>query len=66
MPRRRSSSSSSSTGNTTAPATPGPRNRTPQPVRIRRRTFGDFVKAFFAFVALAVLVVGVPGALAVT
>ncbi|MBE8477814.1 BTAD domain-containing putative transcriptional regulator [Streptomyces justiciae] len=64
MARRRSSSSSSSTGNTTAPATPAPRNRTPQPVRIRRRSFGDFVKAFFAFVALAVLVVGVPGALA--
>jgi DNA-binding SARP family transcriptional activator len=33
-------------------------------VRIRRRSFGDFVKAFFAFVALAVLLVGVPGALA--
>ncbi|MFF5494667.1 BTAD domain-containing putative transcriptional regulator [Streptomyces aquilus] len=64
MARRRSSSSSSSTGNTTTPATP--RNRTPQPVRVRRRTFGDFVKAFFAFVALAVLVVGVPGALAMT
>lgn len=64
MARRRSSSSSSSTGNTTTSATP--RNRTPQPVRIRRRTFGDFVKAFFAFVALAVLVVGVPGALAMT
>ncbi|SNX63233.1 transcriptional activator [Streptomyces sp. TLI_55] len=64
MPRRRSSSSSSSTGNTTASSTP--RNRTPQPVRIRRRTFGDFVKAFLAFVALAALVVGVPGALAVT
>ncbi|MFC8345942.1 BTAD domain-containing putative transcriptional regulator [Streptomyces sp. NPDC057280] len=64
MPRRRSSSSSSSTGSTTTSATP--RNRTPQPVRIRRRTFGDFVKAFFAFVALAVLVVGVPGALAIT
>ncbi|MFF4506616.1 BTAD domain-containing putative transcriptional regulator [Streptomyces sp. NPDC001401] len=40
--------------------------RTPQPVHIRRRTFGDFVKAFFAFVALLVLVVGVPGALAVS
>ncbi|MFI1725998.1 BTAD domain-containing putative transcriptional regulator [Streptomyces sp. NPDC020489] len=63
MARRRSSSSSSSTGNTTASSTP--RNRTPQAVRIRRRTFGDFVKAFLAFVALAVLVVGVPGALAV-
>jgi DNA-binding SARP family transcriptional activator len=34
-------------------------------VRIRRRTFGDFVKAFLAFVALLVLVIGVPGALAV-
>ncbi|GAA2424078.1 hypothetical protein GCM10010255_76880 [Streptomyces coeruleofuscus] len=33
-------------------------------MRIRRRSFGDFVKAFFAFVALAVLLVGVPGALA--
>lgn len=70
MARRRSSSSSSSTGNTTtANGTTGsatPRNRTPQPVRIRRRTFGDFVKAFFAFVALLVLVVGVPGALAVS
>jgi hypothetical protein len=31
---------------------------------MRRRSFGDFVKAFFAFVALAVLLVGVPGALA--
>ncbi|MFJ8085036.1 BTAD domain-containing putative transcriptional regulator [Streptomyces sp. NPDC096205] len=63
MPRRRSSSSSSSTG---SPATPGstPRNRTPQPVRVRRRTFGDFVKAFFAFVALAALVFGVPLGLA--
>ncbi|MFE9608330.1 BTAD domain-containing putative transcriptional regulator [Streptomyces sp. NPDC006012] len=54
-------STSSSTGSPT-----GPRNRTPQPVRVRRRTFGDFVKAFFAFLALLVLVVGVPGALAVT
>ncbi|MEV0243037.1 BTAD domain-containing putative transcriptional regulator [Streptomyces sp. NPDC050674] len=33
-------------------------------MRIRRRSFGDFVKAFLAFVALAVLLVGVPGALA--
>ncbi|MFJ6127055.1 BTAD domain-containing putative transcriptional regulator [Streptomyces griseoviridis] len=56
MPRRRTSSSSSSTA---------PRNRTPQPVRIQRRTFGDVVKAGLAFVALLVLVVGVPGALAV-
>ncbi|MER7401721.1 BTAD domain-containing putative transcriptional regulator [Streptomyces sp. NPDC000070] len=62
MPRRRTSSSSSSTGSTTG--TTAPRNRTPQPVTIRRRSFGDFVKAFFAFVALAVLLVGVPGALA--
>ncbi|MFI7018239.1 BTAD domain-containing putative transcriptional regulator [Streptomyces sp. NPDC050164] len=62
MPRRRTSSSSSSRGSTTG--TTAPRNRTPQPVRIRRRSFGDFVKAFFAFVALAVLLVGVPGALA--
>ncbi|WP_437040546.1 BTAD domain-containing putative transcriptional regulator [Streptomyces sp. enrichment culture] len=62
MPRRRTSSSSSSTGDTTG--TTAPRNRTPQPVRIRRRSFGDFVKAFLAFVALAVLLVGVPLALA--
>ncbi|WAZ23394.1 hypothetical protein STRCI_004735 [Streptomyces cinnabarinus] len=54
MPRR-----SSSTGSPTTP-----RNRTPQPVRVHRRSFGDFVKAFLAFVALAVLLVGVPGALA--
>ncbi|MFJ8197986.1 BTAD domain-containing putative transcriptional regulator [Streptomyces sp. NPDC096152] len=53
-------STSSPTGSPT-----GPRNRTPQPVRVRRRTFGDVVKAFLAFVALLVLVVGVPGALAV-
>ncbi|MGY0069057.1 BTAD domain-containing putative transcriptional regulator [Streptomyces sp. QTS137] len=33
-------------------------------MRIRRRTFGDLVKAFFAFVALLVLVAGVPAALA--
>ncbi|MGW3287692.1 BTAD domain-containing putative transcriptional regulator [Streptomyces sp. NPDC001002] len=67
MPRRRTASSSSSTGNSTGSSSgnsSGPRNRTPQPVRIRRRSFGDFVKAFFAFVALLVLVVGVPGALA--
>ncbi|MET9253195.1 BTAD domain-containing putative transcriptional regulator [Streptomyces sp. NPDC003717] len=55
MPRRPRSSSSSSTA---------PRNRTPQPVRVRRRTFGDVVKAFLAFVVLAGLVVGVPLALA--
>ncbi|MFJ5998021.1 BTAD domain-containing putative transcriptional regulator [Streptomyces sp. NPDC092370] len=66
MSRRRTSSSSSSTGSTTGTTgtTAAPRNRTPQPVRMRRRSFGDFVKAFFAFVALAVLLVGVPGALA--
>ncbi|WP_217140629.1 BTAD domain-containing putative transcriptional regulator [Streptomyces sp. AC627_RSS907] len=58
MPRRRTSSSSSST----APS--APRNRTPQPVRVRRRSFGDFVKAFLAFVVLLVLVAGVPLALA--
>ncbi|MFI9153681.1 BTAD domain-containing putative transcriptional regulator [Streptomyces sp. NPDC053367] len=63
MPRRRSSSSSSSTGNATAPGST-PRNRTPQPVRVRRRTFGDFVKAFLAFVALVALVFGVPLGLA--
>ncbi|WP_037627200.1 bacterial transcriptional activator domain-containing protein [Streptomyces aureus] len=44
---------------------PGPRNRTPQPLPRRRRTFGDFVKAFGALVALLVLLVGVPGALVV-
>ncbi|MEU6768989.1 BTAD domain-containing putative transcriptional regulator [Streptomyces sp. NPDC046853] len=52
---------SSSTGGPSAP-----RNRTPQPLPRRRRTAGDFVKAFLAFVALAVLVFGVPGALAFT
>ena len=39
----------------------------PQPRPLPRnphRTAGDFVKAFFAFVALAVLLIGVPGALA--
>ncbi|MER5789985.1 BTAD domain-containing putative transcriptional regulator [Streptomyces sp. NPDC001980] len=59
-------STSSSTGRPTGTAPSGPRNRTPQPVRLRRRTFGDVVRAFLAFVALLVLVVGVPGALAVT
>ncbi|MFC7012792.1 BTAD domain-containing putative transcriptional regulator [Streptomyces viridiviolaceus] len=59
MPRRRSSSSTSSTAPSTAP-----RNRTPQPVRVRRRSFGDIVKAFLAFVVLVGLVVGVPLALA--
>ncbi|MFB6958128.1 BTAD domain-containing putative transcriptional regulator [Streptomyces sp. NPDC056309] len=62
MPRRRSSSS---TGSPTAGST-APRNRTPQPVRVRRRTAGDFVKAFLAFLALLVLLVGVPLALATT
>ncbi|MET9892605.1 BTAD domain-containing putative transcriptional regulator [Streptomyces sp. NPDC006465] len=52
---------SSSTG-----GSPGPRNRTPQPLPRRRRTFGDFVKAFGALVALLVLLVGVPGALVVS
>ncbi|MGW5865824.1 BTAD domain-containing putative transcriptional regulator [Streptomyces sp. NPDC055239] len=51
---------SSSTGGPSAP-----RNRTPQPLPRRRRSFGDFFKAFLAFVALAALVFGVPGALAV-
>ncbi|MFE1992837.1 BTAD domain-containing putative transcriptional regulator [Streptomyces parvulus] len=65
MPRRRtSSSSSSSTAPSAGPA--APRNRTPQPVRVRRRSFGDFVKAFLAFAVLLVLVAGVPLALAVT
>ncbi|MER6532692.1 BTAD domain-containing putative transcriptional regulator [Streptomyces sp900105755] len=59
-------STSSSTGRPTGTGPSGPRNRTPQPVRLRRRTFGDVVKAFLAFVVLLVLVVGVPGALAVT
>ncbi|MFF4900092.1 BTAD domain-containing putative transcriptional regulator [Streptomyces sp. NPDC001068] len=58
-------STSGSTGRPTGNPS-GPRNRTPQPVRMRRRTFGDFVRAFLAFVALLALVVGVPGALAVT
>ncbi|MCX4548993.1 hypothetical protein OG204_22070 [Streptomyces sp. NBC_01387] len=47
----------------TNPGSTGPTNRTPQPLP-RRRTGGDFVKAFLAFLALAVLLVGVPGALA--
>ncbi|WP_405535776.1 hypothetical protein OG787_18525 [Streptomyces sp. NBC_00075] len=69
MPRR---STSSRTGNPTGSPTGGssgtgtPRNRTPQPLPRRRRSFGDFVKAFLAFVALVVLLVGVPYALAVT
>ncbi|MDO0926311.1 BTAD domain-containing putative transcriptional regulator [Streptomyces sp. TG1A-8] len=52
----------STSGSTGSPT--GARDRTPQPVRLRRRTFGDFVKAFLALVALLVLVVGVPAALA--
>ncbi|WP_172385768.1 bacterial transcriptional activator domain-containing protein [Streptomyces sp. MNP-20] len=52
----------SSNGSPDSPA--APRNRTPQPLPARRRSAGDFVKAFLAFVALAVLLVGVPGALA--
>lgn len=56
---RRTTSSSTGTS-------PSPRNRTPQPLPRRRRTFGDFVKALGAFVALLVLLVGVPGALAVS
>lgn len=55
MPRRPTSSSTGTTA---------PRNRTPQPVRVRQRSFGDAVKAFLAFVALFVLLVGVPFALA--
>ncbi|QEV19555.1 bacterial transcriptional activator domain-containing protein [Streptomyces alboniger] len=54
------------TSRSTSPPDPqSPRNRTPQPLPGRRRSVGDFVKAFLAFVALAVLLVGVPGALAV-
>ncbi|MFI7317746.1 BTAD domain-containing putative transcriptional regulator [Streptomyces venezuelae] len=54
------------TSRSTSPPNPqSPRNRTPQPLPRRRRTVGDFVKAFLAFVALAVLLVGVPGALVV-
>ncbi|MFF1377033.1 BTAD domain-containing putative transcriptional regulator [Streptomyces sp. NPDC058308] len=54
------------TSRSTSPPNPqGPRNRTPQPLPRRRRSFADFVKAFLAFVALAVLLVGVPGALVV-
>ncbi|MFG3258089.1 hypothetical protein [Streptomyces sp. NPDC048172] len=49
----------------TTPSGPSgtPRSRTPVQVRTRR-TFGDVMKAFFAFLALAVLLVAVPGALA--
>ncbi|MFI2026972.1 LysM peptidoglycan-binding domain-containing protein [Streptomyces buecherae] len=52
----------------TARPTPGPSGsqprRQPQPLPVRTRTAGDFVKAFFAFVALSALLIGVPGALA--
>lgn len=41
----------------------GSANRAPVPVRVRR-TFGDVLKAFAAFVALLALVVGVPLSLA--
>ncbi|MFI1441486.1 BTAD domain-containing putative transcriptional regulator [Streptomyces fructofermentans] len=51
------------TSNSTG-TSPGPRNRTPQPLPRRRRTVGDFAKALLALVALLVLLVGVPGALA--
>ncbi|WP_447038053.1 BTAD domain-containing putative transcriptional regulator [Streptomyces sp. DSM 118878] len=54
------------TSRSTSPPNPQPpRNRTPQALPRRRRTVGDFVKAFLAFAALAVLLVGVPGALVV-
>ncbi|GGV26994.1 BTAD domain-containing putative transcriptional regulator [Streptomyces spectabilis] len=59
MARRNTRSSNGSSG---TPVTP--RNRTPQPLPTRQRSAGDFVKAFFAFVALAALLVGVPAALA--
>ncbi|WAU79112.1 BTAD domain-containing putative transcriptional regulator [Streptomyces sp. Qhu-G9] len=52
------------TSNSTG-SSPGPRNRTPQPLPRRRRSFGDFLKALLAFAALLVLLIGVPGALAV-
>ncbi|MFH8468768.1 BTAD domain-containing putative transcriptional regulator [Streptomyces sp. NPDC017991] len=63
MARRTTSNSPGSSPGSAG--SPGPRNRTPQPLPRRRRTVGDFVKAFLAFVALLVLLVGVPGALAV-
>ncbi|GAQ75486.1 BTAD domain-containing putative transcriptional regulator [Streptomyces turgidiscabies] len=78
MPRRSTSSRTGSptgsrTGGSPGPgnapgpgSSPTPRNRTPQPLPRRRRSFGDFVKAFLAFVALVGLLVGVPYALAVT
>jgi hypothetical protein len=70
MPRRSTSSRTGSrTGSRNAGSAGGsstPRNRTPQPLPRRRRSFGDFVKAFLAFVALVGLLVGVPYALAVS
>lgn len=71
MPRRSTSSrtgssSGSRTGGSPGPGnSPAPRNRTPQPLPRRRRGFGDFVKAFLAFVALVGLLVAVPYVLAV-
>lgn len=71
MPRRSTSNRTGSPSGSRAGGSPGPgnsptpRNRTPQPLPRRRRSFGDFVKAFLAFVALVVLLVGVPYALAV-
>ncbi|WP_371791070.1 hypothetical protein OG285_13580 [Streptomyces sp. NBC_01471] len=44
------------------PGSTGPTNRTPQPLP-RQRTAGDFAKAFFAFLALAGLLLAVPLAL---
>ncbi|NEA68172.1 bacterial transcriptional activator domain-containing protein [Streptomyces sp. SID12488] len=65
MPRRSTSSRTGSSSGDPSGDPSGPRNRTPQPLPRRRRSFGDFVKAFLAFVALAGLLVGVPYALAV-
>ncbi|MBB5934703.1 bacterial transcriptional activator domain-containing protein [Streptomyces zagrosensis] len=50
----------------TARPTPGPSGSQPQPrpLPVRTRTAGNFVKAFFAFIALAALLIGVPAALA--
>ncbi|WP_328495801.1 hypothetical protein OHS59_25995 [Streptomyces sp. NBC_00414] len=62
MARRTTSNSSGSSPGSAG--SPGPRNRTPQPLPRRRRSVGDFVKAFLALVALLVLLIGVPGALA--
>ncbi|OSC53209.1 hypothetical protein B5181_38105, partial [Streptomyces sp. 4F] len=56
MARRTPHSSTRSTHATRQPQ--------PQPLPRTRRTFGDFAKAVLAFLALAVLVVGVPLALA--